>query len=294
MNTHGEIGSPAHAGCSEDARRDKGRPAMTAGTVDRRSFALSACAGVVGALALVAAAPVAPAVARADETDDETTLAVTANATVRVEPDVAEVSLSVERTGDDAAKLSDELAAVVDDATRALREAGVPEASIEVSSLSITPTYDYHDGLLDTNAAPEITGYTGSVHVTLADIAVDQVGAAIAAANDAGVNGVDGVTYTCSTYDDAYDDALSQACARAAQKADAIARALGCARGRVRSVEEGYEDQSYKSVSASSDAYAMAETAASGDASATRAVPFSPAQLEIRASVSVTFDMTQA
>ena len=42
------------------------------------------------------------------------------------------------------------------------------------------------------------------------------------------------------------------------------------------------------------DAYAMAETAASGDASATRAVPFSPAQLEIRASVSVTFDMTQA
>lgn len=256
-------------------------------TLSRRNFAGMAAS----TLALLALAPVATAHAE-DLDDDDCSLSVDASATVEAVPDVANVSFSVNVTGDDAAKAQEDVAAIVDAATAAIIALGVAEDSVNVSNMNVWPYYEYSSGILGRNKTPRITGYEVDVQMSVKNVGVDQIGDVIAAAMDAGVNGVGGVSYFCSSYDDLYDTALAQACNRARHKADVMADALGYVVDGMSHANIGYESQRYKAaptMAAGSMDFAYEEAAVAEDSLAS--VSFDPGTVEIEASVSITFEL---
>ena len=163
---------------------------------------------------------------------------------------------------------------------------GVEDKSIQTSGYSISPQYDYDN--LDVNKQPKLTGYQVRTTLQVSDRKIADAGKILSESVKAGVNNVEGVVYTCSTYDEKYEEALQKAVKAARKKADVLAKAEGASAGKVVSISEGYQDLSARYQS--SDIGAAYETA---DAvQNTSSIPdLSAGTLQIQAEVSVTYEL---
>ena len=165
------------------------------------------------AIGLLAAALAGPAVgaAQAQSDDDDTVRSISVNGTGRVkaEPDVADVNLGVTKQGEDAKAAAGEAATTMDAVIKALLEAGIAEADIQTTSLSLNPLYDWDEN------PPEIEGWEASnqVRVTVRDI--EAVGDVVDAATAAGATNVNGISFRVE------DPTAAEAEARSAAVADA-------------------------------------------------------------------------
>lgn len=159
-----------------------------------------------------------------------TKVTVAGEATTRVEPDTAILTLSVVTQSPQALNAQQENARkskAVSDAVKATANA----AEIKTSDYTLQPQYDYRD-----NKLPRIIAYDArnSVIVTMTDL--QGVGAVIDAASRAGANSIDGISFSLKQTSPARGQALAEATQQAMNKANSIAQALG---GRVlRVVEE--------------------------------------------------------
>jgi uncharacterized protein YggE len=161
-----------------------------------------------------------------------TKVTVAGEATTRVEPDTATLTISVVTQSGQAVTAQQENARkskAVADAVKARAAA----AEIKTSDYTLQPQYDYRD-----NKLPKIIGYNArnSVIVTMADL--QGVGAVIDAASQAGANSIDGISFTLKQTSPARGQALADATQQAMNKANSIAQALG---GRVSRVVEENE-----------------------------------------------------
>ncbi len=202
-------------------------------------------------------------------------------------PDIVTFTAGVVTTGSTAAEASEENALAMDRALKALKGLGIDEKDIRTQSVSVWPEYDY--GYRDSGGReqPRIIGYRADnqVSVTLRDITM--AGKAIDAAVGAGSNQVYGLSYGFS--DDAqaalYAMALKEAVEDGTGKARAIADALGVERITPVGVSEsgGYYPGVYR--------FDVAEAAVEkGGAVPT---PVSPGELEVSATVSMSFDFAE-
>lgn len=149
----------------------------------------------------------------------------------------------------------------------ALRAAGIPAASLQTSSVSLSPfTSDDEQAILGYNAS-------NSVATTIASI--PRAGEIVDAAVAAGANEVDGPNLTVSDQSSLYNAALKAAVADARAKAQVLADASGLHVGSVTSVQE--------SVDGSPVTYDTARVALP-------ATGIEPGKQHIQASVTVVFE----
>src|SRR5947207_516179 len=163
-----------------------------------------------------------------------TKVTVAGEATTRVEPDTAVLTVSVVTQNPQAVNAQQENARKSEAVAAAVKTTAGSSVEIKTSDYTLQPQYDYRD-----NRLPKIVGYNArnSVIVTMTDL--KNVGAVIDAASSAGANSVDRVSFVLRQTSPVRGQALADATQQAMNKAQSIAQALG---GRVLRVVEEHEE----------------------------------------------------
>jgi uncharacterized protein len=112
----------------------------------------------------------------------------------------------------------------------ALRTAGIAEADIQTSEVSVSPRMD--------EKGTAVVGYTATNGVTATIRGIGAAGNVVDAAVGAGANQVYGPSLVVSDQDAAYRKALAAAVAEARAKAEALASAAHVSLGRVTAISE--------------------------------------------------------
>jgi uncharacterized protein YggE len=170
------------------------------------------------------------------------TLQVTGEGTVSSVPDVALLLLAVQTQSASANQAGSDNAAAMSSVLSALTSIGISKSAIQTVSYSLTPIYQPKQ---DPTAPAKIVGYTvrNAIQVTLTDF--NLVGKALDAAIGAGVNDVQGVTFTLTqtALANIQQQALQLALQDGAIKAKAMASTLGVTLVGPVSVNPGYISQ---------------------------------------------------
>jgi uncharacterized protein YggE len=187
---------------------------------------------LVLAAALAAATPLA---VRAADTPPPT-ISVTGEATVSAPPDLAEVDGGVTTQAKTAREASDANNKAMAAVLAALKGAGVAEADIRTSRLSLQPQMAPARPSTDTPAA--IVGYRASNRVTIRMHDMAKVANTIDTLLAAGANDIGGVNFMVSNASKWLDEARPKAIADARRKAEIYAKAAGVTLGAPLSISE--------------------------------------------------------
>jgi uncharacterized protein YggE len=193
-------------------------------------LAAGALAGVL--VSVIAGTAGQTARAQDDDGDREHSISVSGTGTVKVRPDVADVSLGVrvqrDRAGDASAEAAEQMAAVV----AAILAQGVAEDDIQTTQLSLDTVYDYD------RSPARIVGYEASniVSIVVRDIA--NTGAIVDAAVEAGATSINGISFRLEDPSAVETQAREAAMADAKSKADVLAGSAGVAITGVISIVE--------------------------------------------------------
>lgn len=217
---------------------------------------------------------VAPVAAQETAPEADRTLDVSADATVTRPPDRAVIRLAVETVARTARAATTGNAEAMTAVLDALDELGIPRDAVQTEAVSLSPRYDRSDG----SQEPTITGYHAVNRVSVPVEDVDRVGAVVDAAVDAGANRVLGIQFELADPEAAYHDALEQAIAMARREAETAAAALGESLGPAIRVSTG-------GVRAPAPQGPVPEMMMRAQAS----TPVQPGELEVRATVSITY-----
>ncbi len=187
--------------------------------------------------AAVAAVVVFAGVGRPESASSDTTppqtarsITVSGSGTVSATPTQAMFGFGVTTRGKTAVQALNDDSAQMRKLIAALDGAGIPAASLQTSSVSLSPVTS------DDGAA--IIGYTASNSVSATVTDLSRAGSIVDTAVAAGANQVDGPNLTVADQSRLYSSALKAAVADARAKADVLAAAGGLQVGAVTSIEE--------------------------------------------------------
>lgn len=210
---------------------------------------------------------------------DTATIMVSAQADIRVSPDIATINAGVVTQADSAdAAMQDnrnKMTAVFD----ALKKAGIADKDMQSAGISINPQYRYVE-----NQPPQVTGYqaSNSVNVTLRDMA--KIGNVIDALISQGVNQLNGPTFDVEDKDSALNEARTQAVAKASARAKLYADAAGVKITRLKNLSE-------QGMTTPQTPYPMMRMAAMDAAGST--TPVAPGEVMLSVSVAMTYEIEQ-
>jgi uncharacterized protein YggE len=200
-------------------------------------------------------------------------------ATVHAKPDRVQISIGVVTQAPTAqaasAQNATQTSAVLDAVKRGLGSSG----EIKTSGYSISPQYQYTNG-----RPPKITGYQASntVLTTVNDLSL--TGKVIDAANEAGANDITGISFSLRDDNAIRAQALAEAALKARSAAEAIAKALNV---HIVAVLEADTTEA-PIVRPMNKAFAMMAEGAPPPRAPT---PIEPGDLDVRASVTVSFEV---
>lgn len=273
---------------------------MKKNTTNQVTYGKAALGAALAGLALVAtmgitsvASTPSPALAndvQAGSTQAaQRTIQVSASDSVKVSPDMAELSLTICPQGATAQEAQAQAASELDALKTALAALGIDEKNIVASQVNIYARYDWSDYV------EKIVGYQASIDITLRELTIDQANSAIPAIAGIEDTTLDSTRFYVSTYDERYQEALVSALQVAQAKAQVLAQAAGAQLGAVANVCENYDSQEYRysSVQAKSEAdtMAVAEAAAADAGTGNSSDMLNPGEIEIKASISVTYEL---
>jgi uncharacterized protein len=211
----------------------------------------------------------------ADTNTNNNGISVTGQGSTWLKPDVATFAIGVETMDADAQKARTANNASMKKVLDALKAQGVEDKDVTTTGYNMYARYD------DKGAA--IIGYTVSNNVQVKVRNLDKLGDVLTAVGDAGANTAGGISFDVQDRTTAYNQALAQAMEKARARADVIAKASGVKLGKVMVINE--------SSSYSGPVFAGAEMAAAAKDS--MAVPVSGGQLEVTASVNVSYEIVK-
>jgi uncharacterized protein YggE len=191
-------------------------------------------AGALAGVLVSVIAGTAGQTARAQDDDGqrEHTISVDGTGTVKIRPDVADVSLGVrvqrDRAGDASADAAEQMAAVV----AALLAQGVAEDDIQTTELSLNAVYDWD------RSPARLVGYEAANIVSIVVRDLTTVGAIVDAAVDAGATSINGISFRLEDTTAIETQAREAAMNDARAKADELAGAAGVAITGVISIVE--------------------------------------------------------
>ncbi|HET8548592.1 MAG TPA: SIMPL domain-containing protein [Bryobacteraceae bacterium] len=197
-------------------------------------------------------------------------------ATISVRPDEAKVNVAVVTEAPSAQGAADDNANKTSSVFTALRSVLGQQAQIETVSYSVQPRYVYpRDG-----GQPTLVGYMAQsvTEVTLNNLGI--VGRVIDTAVQAGANRVDSLRFMLHDDEPVRLQALTEAGKKARARAQAIATGVGARLGAILSAEEG----TVYRVPVVADARVGAGATAV-------ATPVEPGQLEVRASITIEYEL---
>lgn len=213
------------------------------------------------------------------------TISVAGEGVVRLDPDTADVSLTVQSISTSLKTAQDNVTEGLASVTDVLTGAGVEVNDIATASYDIYPQNEYDDnGNFD-----GISGFvvSATLAVTIRDI--DTVGTILDAAITGGATGVNGISFYTDDPSAPASEARSRAVTDARAKADELAEAAGVRIVGVYSIVEtsAPPPQPY-------EFEAAADVAMASGAAEARQVPINPGQSEIRVDVQVVFEIEPA
>jgi uncharacterized protein YggE len=187
------------------------------------------------ALGLLSAGISVPA--RADHDDGETprTISVSGTGTVDATPDIARLSLAVQRRNASMQVARDDTVRVSKDFLALCKKLGIPENKVRTSGLTIQPEYRWDEK----ENQQVFTGYFVQRQLQVEINDLDKLGNVIEGAIDAGVNEVSPPSLDSSKAKELNRDALAAATADAKANAERVASSLGVKLGAVRTVVAG-------------------------------------------------------
>ena len=173
-------------------------------------------------------------VAAAEPDAAEHSISVHGTGRVTMKPDTATFSVGIEATAKKAGAAMDEASTKMAAIIAALKKAGVADADLTTTQISLNPTYDYNNG----NSKPILTGYSATQTLNVKARALGTAGSLIDASVDAGANNVGGISFTVDDPTEATDKARTAAVEDARRKAEALAKAAGITLGKVIRITE--------------------------------------------------------
>jgi uncharacterized protein YggE len=209
-------------------------------------------------------------------------LVVTGTGQVMASPDEASVRLGIVRQASAAQAAQDQASAVAQQILNEIRKLGVMPEKIQTARLVLSPVYAPRSP--ESRDAPRIVAYnaTNTVTVRLDDLSL--VGPVIDSGLKAGANQLEGVQFGLRNELPSRQQALKQAVNEARGKAEAMAEALRLNLGEVLEVSEG------GSISPRFEAPLNGRVFA---AQADVATPVSAGQLEVSATVTIRYRISQ-
>lgn len=212
--------------------------------------------------------------AHANSIQPETTLNITASASVTRAPDIAFINAGVETQADTADVALADNAQRMNGVFAALKSAGVKDRNIQTSNFSISPRYNYEE-----RGSARLDGYTASNTVRAKITDLETLGATIDALVKAGGNTLNGVTFGLEDDTEERDEARRDAIKTATERAKLYADAAGYRVARIVSISEAGGYDSPQPVVARAR---LSEAAPS---------PVSGGELDFGASVNVVFEL---
>ncbi len=215
------------------------------------------------------------------------TLTVTGDGEISTSPDRAVVELGAVAQAEQASGAQEQVNAVMQAAIKAIREVGIGDKMISTVGISLNPVYTDRQPIpLDRESPPDprITGYRAGNRVRVVIDDLKQVGDVIDAGVKAGANQVENLSFQLKDDTAARREALTEAAGQARAKADALASAMGLQIEGVLAVNEGGTDVFRPRM----------ELATAGMAVRNFATPVQPGQVDVQASVTITYRVSPA
>lgn len=161
-------------------------------------------------------------------------LSVSAEATVEVPPDRAQLDVGVLTEATDSATAARENARLAEAVLQAVRGVLGPKSDVRTVGYALSPSYEYPKE----GGRPKIVGYVASntVRATIDDLS--RIGPLIDAASRAGANQIQRIQFMLKDEDGARERALREAATKARARAAALAAALNVRIVRVLSAVE--------------------------------------------------------
>ncbi len=206
-------------------------------------------------------------------------ISVTGDGVVSVQPDMATIRFAVVTQARSAAQALTENSRTTAQALDTVRGAGIENRDMQTSGLSLAPRWSDRSSSL--GSAPQIIGYVARNEISVRVRDLDQVGPLLDVLVSGGVNQFNGLIFGLQDMESAQQKARILAVQDARTRAETYARAAGVRLGRVVSIVENG--------AMAPDVRFMATERAMTAAP----VPVAPGELEIRASVSMSFTITQ-
>jgi len=164
-------------------------------------------------------------------------LAVVGEGKIEVVPDIAQVQAGITvndvATVDEAQKSINKTNNTI---IEAMKRLGIKKDSIKTSNYSISPNYNYE------RKTNNITGYNGSVTITIKIIDTQLVPRVIEEATKAGANEIRGVNFSIEKPEDYREKARDVAIKNAKEQAEKLAKKLGIRLGKVVNIVESSPD----------------------------------------------------
>lgn len=211
--------------------------------------------------------------------DSDRVIITSGSSEVKVTPDRAQVTVSVQTENADVKMAQSENAAKMDAVVKAIKAAGIADADVRTSGYSIYPVYDDTSSIF----SKKVKTYrvTNSVQVTIRD--VTKTGEVIDAAVAAGANQVDSIMFMVSEEleQSLRSEVLGKAVRKARADADIVAAAAGVTITGVKEINVGsYYPPVY---------YENARPAAMDAKATSVSTPVEPGQVTISAQISATY-----
>jgi uncharacterized protein YggE len=197
---------------------------------------------------------------------------VTGEASVAVAPDMAMIRIGVTSQGKSAREASEANARQMTSVLAAIKDAGIAERDAQTSRLSLQPQYDPNKA-----GTARLTGFQVTNQVTIRIRDIDKLPVILDRAISAGANEMSGIEFMVSEQSKLLDQARDDAMADARRKAELYAKAAGARLGRVLTITEEGSSPPPRPVM---------------QAMRAGAVPVAPGEQMLRASVTVSYDLT--
>ncbi len=220
--------------------------------------------------------------ASAQDSENVSKLIVQGEGKVFAAPDMVTIVLGVETRNASAAGAVAENAILMSNTTNALLEAGIEQKDIQTSTYSLTTRPEEKPPIAADRAEGGVTmppEFIATNRVTVRLNNTDDVGRVLDAAVAAGSNNIQSISFDLRDPAPEKDRALTMAIDDASRKAGVAASAAGVELGRIMEISEGYSFVSARSEAA----FAL---------SAAPTTPISPGEMEVTASVTVTYEIS--
>ncbi|MCF7907217.1 SIMPL domain-containing protein [Patescibacteria group bacterium] len=159
----------------------------------------------------------------------ESPFVVSAEGEIYVKPDLAEISLGVEKEADEVIEAQNLITEVNNKLIADLKELGVKEKDIKTNQYSINPRYEYDRD----SGERRLAGYQASASISVKTKDFEKISQIIEKATLTGANRLNSLNFSVEDRDEALAEARDQAIAEAKEKAQDIAKAAGLSLGRL-------------------------------------------------------------